>query len=604
MPRTLSVQQGARGAGAPLERDIAWLAEQRVVDPVGFAPPNVFSKPEQEFVRLAVTQQRLLWSCHYAIDRFAPTLWSLARRDALPALIVCSPSSVRDWATAWIDSLRSTLPSGSGVSTARYRTAKWNGNPDVRIITYGQLRRLSIPELTALARAANAIVLDDSHKAREETTLTHRAVMQLMSQLDPATPALALSTQPVANRLRELCLQLRLLGIDDGPLGDPARLSSLLCAFPNLVAPKLAASGFMIHHDASAVADYLPRLVRRVVAVPIADEQRRRALRRQREFERFLTTGKLDRDGLTESASGSQRKEAGLVVRTGVELSAMLAAAPRLNPLLKLEAAIMLDEIRTVIAHGKIRGALPVIQKESLEHPTLVLVEHIALGEALSRDLRVPFIRGSLKQPDRRRLCQEFQDGEWSAIVVSLGVEAVPPLTRAETVVVMELPWNQATIDRALRCVYRAGVDHDVTVLMLTDEERGLEGFIRHLHVYKTLVAESVLRGIDAGDEDLVATLKQAVAIEAAGLHPDDWFQEHRGWLPMRGGGRRILTSARGSAGIKPGTIPPQRWRLRAPGWGEKPRSCARCGVEVTMGWVIDRNAGAVVCDACHATTR
>jgi hypothetical protein len=589
---------------APLAEDIAWLSEGPFVEAVVIAVPDVFSEPERQFARLAVTQQRLLWSCHYAIDRFAATLWSLARRGALPALVICSPSGVGDWATAWVAGLRSTLPSGAGIATARYGTVKWSRAPDVRIITYGQLRRLSAGELTALARAAKAVVLDESHKAREETTLTHRAVIQLMSRLAPGTPAIALSTQPIANRLRELCLQLRLLGLDDGPLGDPARLSGLLCEYPNLVAPKLAASGFIIHHDASAVAEYLPRLVRRVVPVPIADEQRQRALRRQREFERFLTTGKLDDGGLVESPSGGRPKNTALAVRTGLELTALLAASPRLDRLLKLNAAIMLDGIRTLIARGKVTGALPVIEKERLEHPTLVLVEHTALGEALSQELRVPYIRGSLKPSERRRLCQEFQDGEYSALVVSMGLEALPPLTRASTVVVMERPWNQAFIDRALRCVYRAGVDHDISVLMLTDEERGLEGFIRHLHVYKGLVAESVLRGIDPADVDLVAALKEAIAIEAAGLHPDDWFQEYRGWLPTRGRRRRPPPSERGLVGADTGGTPPQRWRLRAPGWGEKPRSCVQCGVEVTVGWVVDGNAGAVACDACHATTR
>jgi hypothetical protein len=125
----------------------------------------------------------------------------------------------------------------------------------------------------------------------------------------------------------------------------------------------------------------------------------------------------------------------------------------------------------------------------------------------------------------RRTICQGFQDGGYPGVVLSMGLQNVPPLTRAIAVVVIDMPWNQAFIDRALRSVYRPGVEHDLTVYVLTDDEHGLEGFIRHLHAYKVVVAEAILHGIDPSDDQLVAVLREGIALEAAGLHPDDWFK-------------------------------------------------------------------------------
>jgi hypothetical protein len=34
-----------------------------------------------------------------------------------------------------------------------------------------------------------------------------------------------------------------------------------------------------------------------------------------------------------------------------------------------------------------------------------------------------------------------------------------------------------------------------------------------------------LMNGIDPADEQLVAVLREGIALEAAGLHPDDWFK-------------------------------------------------------------------------------
>jgi hypothetical protein len=442
------------------------------------------------------------------------------------------------------------------------------------------------------------MVLDDSHKAREETTRSHEAVIHLIARLRPGTPVIALSTQPIANRLRELCQQLKLLGLDEGPLGDPARLSSLLVAHPNLVAARLATSGAVLHHDLSSVKSYLPTVSRKVVPVRIALRQRNRALMLQAAFETFLTTGELDHAALAFPAPKRSAPDRELVLRTGTELSTLLVSAPRLDPFARMNAALLLEDIRTTIARGKEQAALQIIRSERREHPVVVLVEHRVLGEALASSLQVPFLQGVVRPAERRRLCQAFQDGAHEAIVVNMRLESLPPLTRAESVVVVELPWNQALLDRALHCVYRAGVDHDISVLMLTDEERGLEGFIRRLHVYKGVVAEAALRGIDPKDHALVATLEEALAIEGAGLHPDDWF--HGGgqaWMP-RPPVKRLAPSQEETAGLKPG-------RLQAGlGWaragGEWSSTCVRCGVKLRVGRIVDRDAKTLICTACH----
>lgn len=586
-----------------LTTDLAWLTAGDPVEPLAIVVPGEFSQPERDFARLAVTQRRLLWSCHYSIDRFTPTLWALRRRDALPALVVCPPASLAEWAGAWTDTLRSTLPSGAGVTIAAYGSAKWRRGVDVAVITYGKLRRMSVEDMGGLARGTKGVVLDESHKAREETTLIHTAVMALAAGVQRDAPVFALSTQPVANRLRELCLQLRLLGMDEGPLSDPVRLAQLLSARPDLVARKLAEMGLVLHHEVAAVEGYMPRLDRRLVPVAITPQSKVRVRGLQHAFEQFLTTGRLGAAMSVTTPTPAAPDDRALIVRTGAELSAMLAAAPPLDGFLKLRAVILLDEIRTEIGQGKVDAALPFVRERITEGPTLVLVEHRALGQRMAAALKVPFLNGSVSQGARRRLCEAFQDGDWPALVLSMNLESVPALTRASAVVVMELPWNQALIDRALRCVYRAGVGHDIAMHVLTDDEHGLEGFLRHLHAYKWIVSEAILKGIDASDQELVTTLRTALAIETAGLHPDEWFQDHTGrvsapiparLIPLR---RSLEVPAKATKRGAP------KWRLTAPGWGEKPRPCCRCGALLVQGWVIDIQAKTVACDACQNMT-
>jgi len=507
--------------------DIEWLNRETTARPLPLNIPDSFSREAIEFARLALTRNRLLWSCHYAIDRFAPTLWVLARRDCLPALIVCPPASLPTWKSVWDESLRELLPSNRELTVAEYGTKRCQNGVDVILLTYDRLKRRDVRDLAALVQVVRAVILDESHWAREETTQRYRAVAQLTGMLQSETPIIAISTQPVANRTRELCVQLGLIGIDEAPLLDPARLRAMLAAHPDRVAHKLADLGHVIHHGESAVRDYLPAITRRLIPVKISAASRREIVHLQREFEEFLTTGNFSNPATLSAvpSRGDQRARDTLALRTGSELSGMLVKAPRMDVFDKFSAALLLDQIRTETARGKVAAALVFIRKQMRSGSVLVMVEQRYLGERLAKDLKLPFIHGSMTPPQRRAICQQFQDGEHPGLVLSIGLQNVPPLTQAAIVVVVDMPWNQALIDRALRCVRRPGVGHDLTVYVLTDDEHGLEGFIRHLHAYKVVVAEALLQGIDPSDDQLVAVLREGIALEAAGLHPDDWFK-------------------------------------------------------------------------------
>ena len=523
-------------APTPAERlastaDIAWLLNESNLKPLTASLPDALSEAGKEFVGVALKSDKLLWSCHYAIDRFAPAVWVLMRRGLLPAVVVCPPASLPAWKAAWDQSLHEGLPSHFEPTVREYDTRrKWDRN-DITLITYDRLRRRTAPELTDLADGMRALVLDESHWAREETSQRYRAVAHLTGLLRPGTPIIAITSQPVANRLRELCVQLRLIGVDDAPVSDPDRLRQLLAAHPDRVARKLAGLGLLIHHGHEAVAAYMPTLVRQLVPVKINTRSRREVRRLQRQFEDFLTTGRLD-PGATSTPRRNLRLSPGttaLALRTGEQLSALLVKAPRLKILDKFEAALLLDEIRHETSMGKLKPAVGFIRAHAHAGPLVVMVEQRVLGEAIAQALKVPFVNGSMSQSQRRIVCADFQSGAMSLLVLSIGLQNVPPLTRAQTVVVVDMPWNQAIVDRSMRSIYRPGARDSITAYVLTDDEQGLEGFIRQLHAYKVVVAQAVLRGIDPGDEHLLAILHDALMLEAAGLHPDDWFKPDLG---------------------------------------------------------------------------
>ncbi len=524
--------------GLATAADIAWLMNESNLKPASANIPKALSDAGKEFAGVALNSDKLLWSCHYAIDRFAPAVWVLVRRRLLPAVVVCPPASLPAWKAAWDQSLHEGLPSPFEPTVREYDARHKGDRNDITLITYDRLRRRTAPELTDLANGMRGLVLDESHWAREETSQRYRALAHLTGLLRPGTPIIAITSQPIANRLRELCVQLRLIGVDDPQLSDPDRLRQLLAAHPDRVARKLAGLGLLIHHGHEAVADYMPTLVRQLVPVKINTGNRREVRRLQRQFEDFLTTGRFDPRPTLSSRRNLRLapRTTALALRTGEQLSALLVKAPRLKILDKFEAALLLDEIRRETSMGKLKPAVEFIRAHAPAGPLIVMVEQRSLGEAIAQALKVPFVNGSMSQSQRRIVCGDFQSGATSLLVLSIALQNVPPLTRAQIVVVVDMPWNQAVVDRAMRSIYQPGARDSITAFVLTDDEQGLEGFIRQLHAYKVVVAQAVLRGIDPGDEQLLAILNGALMLEAAGLHPDDWFKPDLGQqLPRLG---------------------------------------------------------------------
>ncbi|GAB3155460.1 DEAD/DEAH box helicase [Micromonospora sonneratiae] len=185
--------------------------------------------------------------------------------------------------------------------------------------------------------------------------------------------------------------------------------------------------------------------------------------------------------------------------------------------------AQFLDESTPMLAgrSGKLDALLDITNIFVAEGAAgLVFTQFVKMGELILRHLRdqrlrVGFLHGGLSLPDRQRLVDGFQGGEFDVLVLSLHAAGTGlTLTRAEHVVHYDRWWNPAVEDQATDRAYRIGQTRPVQVHRLTSEGT-LEERIADLLTRKGALADAILDVEQSGrtfteldDEDLSRLVK------------------------------------------------------------------------------------------------
>lgn len=135
---------------------------------------------------------------------------------------------------------------------------------------------------------------------------------------------------------------------------------------------------------------------------------------------------------------------------------------------------------------------------EGLEGPAIVFSQFksylVRLKELLTKkSYRTALIDGDTPDEERRKIVEDFQDGKYDVILLSImaGSESIT-LTRASHVFFMDLPWNPATFDQAVGRSHRNSQTKTVNVYKFLIKN-SIENKIDRLLADKTAVSAGCL---------------------------------------------------------------------------------------------------------------
>lgn len=396
----------------------------------------------------------------------------LLRAPQGPALVAMPASVLYNWA----DELRRFAPGLHPVilnaEADRAAAVKDAGPGDVLLVTYGVMTA----EIDALkARKWTTAVLDEAHAIKNRDTKMSKAAMQLAS-----AARVLLTGTPIQNHLSELWNLFE--------FANPGFLGSFQDFAERFVIPveknrdrekqrllKRLISPFILRRTKAEVLDELPEKTEITIRVELSPEER----------------------ALYESLrkNASEGLEAGRInaIEALAELTKLRQAAchpalvdPKL-PIPSSKTAAFLELADELMA-GRHRA---LVFSQFTSHLALV---RRALDE---RGVRYLYLDGSMASGARKKLVEEFQQGDAPLFLISLKAGGTGlNLTAADYVIHLDPWWNPAIEDQASDRAYRIGQENPVTIYRLIAENT-IEEKILRLHESKKSLADALLEGAD-----------------------------------------------------------------------------------------------------------
>jgi superfamily II DNA or RNA helicase len=383
-------------------------------------------------VRYALEARRCFIADEQGLGKTVEALAALEADGAFPAVVVCPASLKLNWereAARWLPHRTRTLVTGkSGIPEAA----------DITILNY----EIVSAHRDALARRrAKALVLDESHLAKNPRAKRTQAVRRLAAALPADGLRLALTGTPVLNHAEELISQLRVLGrLED--FGSGAR-------FARQFQGPLLEERLHWHLRRTCFVrrlkqEVLPQLpAKRQVVLPVALDNEQEYRLAEQDVIAWLREQPLDLS----------------------ELDAKIARV------LRAERLAQLTTLQRLAAKGKLHAALAWIHDFLASgEPLVVFARHVEVQEAvLERFPDAVHLMGRDAVPDREATVRAFQEGSGPQLLVAATRVAAQgfTLTRASNVAFIELEWTPAMHDQAEDRLHRIGQRDAVTAWYL-----------------------------------------------------------------------------------------------------------------------------------------
>jgi SWI/SNF-related matrix-associated actin-dependent regulator 1 of chromatin subfamily A len=383
-------------------------------------------------VRYALDVRRTFLADEQGLGKTVEALATLEADDAFPAIVIC-PASLK---LNWEREARRWLPHRDVVVVEGRSAVPETG--DITILNY----EIVAAHREQLARLhPKALVVDESHYAKNPQAKRTQAVRRLAATLDDRALRLALTGTPVLNHADELISQLRIIGrLED--FGSGARFSRQFQG--PLTEERLhwhLRRRCFVRRLKSEVLPQLP--AKRRVVIPVALDNQREYRLAEEDVIAWLREQPLDLS----------------------ELNARIAAT------LRAERLAQLTTLQRLAARGKLSAALQWIADflESGE-PLVVFARHVDVQRAvLERFPDAAHILGADAIGERDDAVHAFQrsDGPQLMVAATRVASQGITLTRASNVAFLELEWTPALHDQAEDRTHRIGQRDAVTAWYL-----------------------------------------------------------------------------------------------------------------------------------------
>jgi SWI/SNF-related matrix-associated actin-dependent regulator of chromatin subfamily A-like protein 1 len=387
-------------------------------------------------VRYALDARRTFLADEQGLGKTVEALATLEADDAYPAIVIC-PASLK---LNWERETRKWLPHRTIAVVEGKSAVPETG--DITILNY----EIVAAHREQLARIhPRALVVDESHYAKNPQAKRTQAVRRLAGTLDDSALRLALTGTPVLNHADELISQLRVIGrLED--FGSGARFSRQFQG--PLTEERLhwhLRRRCFVRRLKSEVLPQLP--AKRRVVVPVAIDNKREYRLAEEDVVAWLREQPLELS----------------------ELDARIAAT------LRAERLAQLTTLQRLAARGKLNAALTWIEDFLASgEPLVVFARHVDIQRAvLERFPDAAHLLGADALGERDDAVRAFQRPDGPQLIVCATRVAAQgiTLTRASNVAFLELEWTPAMHDQAEDRTHRIGQRDAVTAWYLLAAE-------------------------------------------------------------------------------------------------------------------------------------
>jgi SWI/SNF-related matrix-associated actin-dependent regulator of chromatin subfamily A-like protein 1 len=383
-------------------------------------------------VRYALDARRTFLADEQGLGKTVEALAALEADDAYPAIVIC-PASLK---LNWERETRKWLPH----RTVRIVEGK-SAVPETAEITILNYEIVAAHREQLARLHPGALVVDESHYAKNPQAKRTQAVRRLAATLDDSALRLALTGTPVLNHADELISQLRVIGrLED--FGSGARFSRQFQG--PLTEERLhwhLRRRCFVRRLKSEVLPQLP--AKRRVVVPVALDNKREYRLAEEDVVAWLREQPLDLS----------------------ELDARIAST------LRAERLAQLTTLQRLAGRGKLNAALTWIEDFLASgEPLVVFARHVDVQRAvLERFPDALHLLGADALGERDEAVRAFQQPDGPPLIVCATRVAAQgiTLTRASNVAFLELEWTPAMHDQAEDRCHRIGQRDAVTAWYL-----------------------------------------------------------------------------------------------------------------------------------------
>ena len=310
-----------------------------------------------------------------------------------------------------------------------------------RLIAWEKVMQRLRGELLAQFLAAGMLViLDEAHRAKNKTAKRTKAIQRLAAS---GAQILMLTGTPLRNNEHEAAVLLGLLDAEAAAALSKERGYTIQDVKDYL-------DHFMIRRTKAEVLPELPEKTRQRIDISELDHEQMEAYHAA-----LVWAEKSYRDALKDNASEAAARRA---MQGGIE------------------------QARTALGIAKVRGGgvadlvVDVVENKSC---CVVFCAHHQASDELKAQLeklklRVAVVDGRVSQKDRAAIVQDFQEGRLDVFIggINAAGEAIT-LTRADTVVFVELDWVPAALLQAEDRIHRVGQRKNCQVIQLVARMQG-----------------------------------------------------------------------------------------------------------------------------------